>query len=324
MTCVPSLPHSTEPLVITSTAPEIQSKLCAATRSRDRLSSPFAGKYEMRVSISNIAWDTTDDRSIAAVLSQYAVDAIDVAPGKYFPDPTRATTSEVDKVRRWWAREGVEIVAMQSLLFGTSGLNLFAPPATQEAMLHHLDAVCRIGQRLGARYLVFGSPRNRDRGELSDIRAINLAIPFFRRLGDIAQRFGMVVCLEPNPECYGANFMTNSAQTALVVERTAHRAIKMQLDSGSLTLNNEEPFRILEDYGSMVEHIHVSEPDLLPIGDGGCDHTAFAEAVRRRLPDHIVSIEMRAAQNDASLSSVERALELVTNCYCDTECQVRT
>jgi hypothetical protein len=52
---------------------------------------------------------------------------------------------------------------MQALLFGTTGLNVFGDNKSQEAMLEHLRAVCRIGAGLGATKLVFGSPKNRDR-----------------------------------------------------------------------------------------------------------------------------------------------------------------
>ena len=93
-------------------------------------------------------------------------------------------------------------------------------------MLQHLSSVCRIGAGLGATRLVFGSPKNRDRTGLSDQQARDVAVPFFRRLGTIAQSYGVVICLEPNPTCYGANFMTTSAETAQVVEQIDHPAIK--------------------------------------------------------------------------------------------------
>lgn len=48
------------------------------------------------------------------------------------------------------------------------GLNIFATDASRDAMLHYLDAVCRIAGLLGASRLVFGSPKNRDRTGLTD------------------------------------------------------------------------------------------------------------------------------------------------------------
>lgn len=269
----------------------------------------------MRLAISNIAWDVTEDPEVAQLLSRYAIDAIDIAPGKYFSDPRQASDQEIADVRRWWADKGIKITGMQSLLFGTTGLNVFGDSGSQSAMLERLRAICRIGGGLGATRLVFGSPKNRDRSGLSDAEALDQAISFFRRLGDAAQDFGVLVCLEPNPPRYGANFMTTSKDTAEVVAAVDHPAIRMQFDTGALTINDEAPADILEDCASLIGHIHASEPNLVPLGDGGTDHRQAYEALAKNLPAHIVSIEMVATKEEPHLESIERALHHAVRCY---------
>ncbi|MDF3054481.1 MAG: xylose isomerase [Gammaproteobacteria bacterium] len=268
----------------------------------------------MRLAISNIAWDTTGDIEVAQLLNRYGIDAIDIAPAKYFPEPTTASDDSITKVKNWWADRGIEITGMQALLFGTVGLNIFGSSDVQKALLDHLSAICRIGAGLGASRLVFGSPKNRDRSGLGDAQAMSVALPFFRRLGDIAQKHNVIICLEPNPPCYGANFMTTTAETTHVVESVAHPAIKMQLDTGALTINGENAEMVLASYSSLIGHIHASEPDLLPLGDGGTDHHAVYTALMRFLPHQLVSIEMVATKNEPHLASIERALiNAITN-----------
>lgn len=269
----------------------------------------------MRISISNIAWHTSDDDAVARLLRDHGVDAIDVAPGKYFPQPREARPDEVSRVRTWWSQRGIEIVGMQALLFGTSGLNLFGPAEVQHAMLHHLEAVCRIAAGLGAGNLVFGSPKNRDRSLLSDEQAHAQAVSFFQRLGDIAQRHGVLVCLEPNPPCYGANFMITSDETARTVAAVDHPAIRMQLDTGAITINRESVEDVLAAHASYIGHIHLSEPDLAPLGDRGVDHGALHAAIAKALPNHLATIEMVATSNEPPLSSVERALVFADRHY---------
>lgn len=269
----------------------------------------------MRLAISNIAWDVVEDEGVAELLKRNSVDAIDVAPGKYFPDPAKASDVEILRVKHWWTQHGIEITGMQALLFGTTGLNVFGSAEVQHTLLQHLTAVCRIGAGLGATRLVFGSPKNRDRSGLSDAQAREIAIPFFRRLGDIAQSYGVLICLEPNPTCYGANFMTTSAETAEVVRQVAHPAIRMQLDTGALTINGEDAAAILKNSSSLIGHIHASEPELVPLGDGGTDHVKVAACVVRQLPAHIVSIEMLATKNEPHLVAIERALGVAIRHY---------
>jgi sugar phosphate isomerase/epimerase len=269
----------------------------------------------MRLAISNIAWDPAEDEAIAKLLQRFAVDAIDIAPGKYFPDPAQASEEDILRVKNSWSERGIEITGMQALLFGTTGLNVFGPPEAQDAMLRHLAEVCRISAGLGAKRLVFGSPRNRDRSGLSDQHAIGLAVPFFRRLGDIAQSYGVLICLEPNPTCYGANFMTHSAETAQVVRQICHPAIKMQLDTGALTINGEDPVAVLQDAASLIGHVHASEPDLLPLGDGETDHAKVFAALEQHLPHHVVSIEMLATRQEPHEVSIARALNVAVRYY---------
>ncbi len=269
----------------------------------------------MRLSFSNLAWDTTEDSDVAELLAGNNVDAIDIAPGKYFPKPAEASPTEVGSVRRWWADRGIEITGMQALLFGVTDLNLFGPADVQEAMLRHLEAICALGAGLGAGRLTFGSPRNRDRSGLSDEQTIEVAVDFFRRLGRAVEPLGVTVCLEPNPPRYGANFMTTSPETAAVVDAVDHPAIKMQLDTGALTINTEDPAEILGASSRLVGHIHISEPDLVPIGDGETDHRQVARALNGSLPDHVAAIEMLATRPEPHLESVERALRVAIEHY---------
>ncbi|MFB9867339.1 sugar phosphate isomerase/epimerase family protein [Vreelandella sulfidaeris] len=269
----------------------------------------------MRLAISNIAWDIAEDEVVANLLKKYSVDAIDVAPGKYFPEPAKATQADIAKVKNWWSDRGIEITGMQSLLFGTVGLNVFGTPDVQDALLEQLEAICRIGAGLGATRLVFGSPKNRDRSGLSDERSQTEAVLFFRRLGDIALKQGVVICLESNPTCYGANFMTTSRETAQTVRSIDHPAIKMQLDTGALTINSESIETVLTDSTDLIGHVHASEPNLVPLGDSGTNHSSIHKVINRHLPNHIVTVEMVATKDEPHLVAIERALTYASSHY---------
>lgn len=269
----------------------------------------------MRIAISNLAWDRSNDEQVASLLKKYDIDAIDIAPGKYFANYQTVSTSEIDSVRNWWLERGITITGMQALLFGTTGLNMFGTETVQGTMLSHFVDICRIGERLGATKLVFGSPKNRDRSSLSDAQATNEAILFFRSLGDIAHRHSVTICLEPNPTRYGANFMTNSTETAAIVRDVSHPSIRMQLDTGAMTINGEDPFEVIYNYFSLVGHIHASEPDLVALGDGKTDHSKVASLLSEYLPSQVVCIEMLPAKNELNISAIERALGVATNHY---------
>ena len=126
---------------------------------------------KMKLSISNIAWDASFEKQVIALLLENNIVHLDFAPGKFFSDIKNVTDEEILKVKNEWNHKGFSLVGslvgMQSLLFGTSGLNLF-DVSTQTRMLEHLKKVCHIGSLTGATRLVFGSPKNRDRSSLDD------------------------------------------------------------------------------------------------------------------------------------------------------------
>lgn len=265
------------------------------------------------LSVSNIAWAPDEEEAAAALLAERGITWVDVAPGRYFPDPGTATERDILNVREWWELRGFKIAGMQSLLFGTQGLNLFADP--QGSMFERLSSVCRIGAGLGAHALTFGSPRQRDRSGLDDATTQNIAVDFFGRLGDRAASEGVVVCLEPNAPVYGANFMTNNVDTAAMVRAVGHRAIALQLDIGNLALNAEPAAEMIGEVAPLVGHIHLSEPMLIPLGDGDAPHAEAARAIHALLPDRIMTIEMVRAEGEPALAAVDRAIGFACRTY---------
>lgn len=245
-----------------------------------------------RISYSNIAWELADEPTVADLLRHDGIDAVDIAPGKYFPDPGTTTKAEALAVRDWWQERGIEILGMQALLFGVAGLNLFGEPPMRLALLDRLSCIARIAGWIGATRLVFGSPKSRDRGSLGEDQALDISVPFFRSLGERASEHGVQFCLEPNPIGYACNFMTTTDEGAAVVRAVDHAGIRLHLDAGAMAMNGEDPAVQVARHFELVGYVHASEPNLAPVGHGPIHH-ALAQALDLHLPNIPVSIEMR-------------------------------
>lgn len=267
------------------------------------------------ISISNIAWDVAEDQTVAEFLQAQHITMIDIAPGKYFPNFMEATTADIQKVISFWKSYDISIIGMQSLLFGTSGLNLFSEKTVRDDMQNYLSRVIEIAGEIGPLKLVFGSPKNRDRLTLSDKEVVEISTEFFSDLGHKAQQYGVTVCLEPNPTFYGANFMVTAAETAKIVQEIAHPNIKMQLDFGAISINEENANDICSTYQDLIGHIHLSEKSLKPLGDISERHAEYGQAVREFLPDMPRTIEMVATQDEPHLSAIKRAVTFAQNYY---------
>jgi sugar phosphate isomerase/epimerase len=269
----------------------------------------------MKLSISNIAWEVGDDETVASVLQELGIEHIDLAPGKYIEDFHSDFSSECLAVKEWWLDRGIHFAGMQALLYGTSGLNVFGSADSQQQLLKHLSAVCQVGDALDARKLVFGSPKNRDRSGLSDEQALAIACEFFLKLAPVAESAGVMICLEPNPQSYGCNFMTTTVEAASVVSAINHPAIRLQLDTGSLAMNGENPDEICRSFQDLIGHVHVSEPQLFPVGTGTCDHHSCAMALARWMPDALATIEMLTRSAQDSIAAIKDSVLFSKQAY---------
>ena len=218
----------------------------------------------MTISISSIAWNTAIEPEVFKVLRAHNIMHLDIAPSQYFHNIEETTDSEVLKVKDYFFQNGFTLVGMQSLLYGTSGFNVFAEATVQNKMLAYLQKVAHIASLLGATKLVFGSPRNRDCAVVAQDQVTEIAQKFFYRLGDIAAQERVTFCLEANPTCYGTNFLTTTSETFEFVKTLDHPQIKLQLDIGTV-LTNKEPFTLIDQVSDYIGHIHISQPQLQAI-----------------------------------------------------------
>ncbi|MEY3826102.1 MAG: hypothetical protein RLZZ148_916 [Cyanobacteriota bacterium] len=92
----------------------------------------------MKIAISNIAWQIEEEPAIANLLQQLNIKGVEIAPTKIWQNPLTATDAEIKKYREFWQGYGIEIVAMQALLFGRNDLTIFESKEKRQATLSYL------------------------------------------------------------------------------------------------------------------------------------------------------------------------------------------
>jgi sugar phosphate isomerase/epimerase len=249
----------------------------------------------MKLAISNLAWDSTHDSAVAALMQSHGVTGVEIAPTKIWDEPLDASDSELEDYAELWSDFGIEIVSLQSLLFNKPDLQLFLTDASRSEMQSYLEGIIELAARLGAQVLVFGSPKNRTRGDIDPASAEKIAVPFFRAIGDYALDCGVTFCIEPNPVEYGCDWITTSAEGVRLVESVGTKGFGLHLDAAGMTLAKEDPASALPRAIKVLEHFHISEPKLKPVGSSpsaGTNHAAFAKALNAAAFTGWTSIEM--------------------------------
>lgn len=259
------------------------------------------------LAVSNIAWSAADEPRVVEFLRARGVEGVEIAPTKRFERPLEATKDELASYRAEWEARGLEIVALQALLYGRPDLQLFGDG---KALREYLVGIIRVGEALGAKALVFGSPKNRVRGAMPFGEAIAMAAEFFRGIAPMAEDAGTTICFEPNPAEYGCDFVTTIHEAISLARFVDHPAFRVQGDLGELTYETHEHrglSEVVKRAAPYLAHFHISEPNLVEIGSGGADVVGGLEGLTSSSYSGWVSVEMK----ETSIESVQRAVRLV-------------
>ena len=195
---------------------------------------------------SNIGYSLTP--AMYAVLAHYGIRHLEIAPGRIQKGETLR----------------LPVVSVQSLLWGTMIKNILSQSAVLES---RIEGICQL---YGPVKLVFGSPKVRRGIQTCDSARL---VSLFRRLGDICATHGATLCLEPNSQHYGCEWLTTVGETITFLKQIAHPHVRLSLDSGNYCLEGDEfPLETLDP--AWVGHIQISHPHLVCMLSGEEDMNA--------------------------------------------------
>lgn len=268
----------------------------------------------MKLAISNIAWNSSENSSVIEVLNEFSVDSIEVALSIFFKDLFDVSDFEIEEVKQYWLLNNIKIVAVQALLFGKPELLVFDKKG-QKQIVEYLDRVMYISSKLGASKLVFGSPKNRKITGLSRVEAMQMATDFFSTLAELAGKHSVVLCIEPNAIQYDCNFITNTQEAFEFVELVSHEGFRLHLDTGVMQLNNEDIKESIELALPYLSHFHISEPFLDRIINNTVNHSTISKTLLSVHYDEYISIEMKKHNEENNIDNIRECLKFVKEIY---------
>lgn len=200
--------------------------------------------------ISNLSWKHNDDESMLNKLNMFGIKSLEVSPYKYFDN-----SCEIDK---YPLQKKYDIYAFQSILYPHT-FNIFTE---FDIAIEYFNKIIIVAKHLGVKILVFGSPKNRRRGQLSYNEAINYAVLFFKQVSQVARDHNIIIAIEPNAQCYGCDFITNSVEGRELVLKVNSPFFRLHLDVGCMYLENENILSCINNNLDILAHIHFSAPQL--------------------------------------------------------------
>ena len=93
---------------------------------------------------------------------------------------------------------------------------------------------------------------------------VNIAIDFFRELGEYAKEKGTVIGMEANPTIYNTNFINDTKAAFEFVKEIKSDGFLLNLDVGTMIQNEENVSELIGNV-KLINHVHISEPGLKQI-----------------------------------------------------------
>lgn len=255
----------------------------------------------MQLAISNIAWNAEQNENVYALMQKYNFSGLEIAPTKIF---ARNPFDKLDEAKIWSQKlkacYGFAIPSMQSIWFGKTE-KLFGSNAEREVLLDYTKKAIDFASVIGCKNLVFGCPKNRVKTENF---SMEIAIDFFKKIGDYALTKNTCIGMEANPTIYGTDFINTTAEAIDLICQIGSDGLKLNLDVGAI-ISNKENLSVLMRHENLINHVHISEPNLVPIEKREL-HKEIFDFLKKANYVGFVSIEMASAE-DAGV--IERAMK---------------
>lgn len=273
-------------------------------------------QVHVRPAISALAWPAEREAEVLPLARRIGFEGVEVAPVRIFGPLAEATVPKLREWRRQTEGLGLQVPAMQGVLFGCRGVHLFRSPEERTALGEALARVALVAAELGAGASVFGAPAMRDPGAMPAHAAWEVAVNFLR---GVAARFadvGTKLCFEPVAASLGCRFVTTTHEAVALVAAVGHPGLRLQLDTGNLFSSGHGRL-CLRDAIPLVGHVHASEPGLAPLGTTGANHFDMGRKLQASGWSGWVSVEMLPA--DDVPGAIRGAWELMQRHYLTRE-----
>ena len=254
----------------------------------------------MKLSASNIGWSAEQDDLVMRYMADHGFSGLEVAPTRVFPDKPYDDLSRAScyaaKIKEEY---GLSICSMQSIWYGQTQ-KIAESAENREYLLRYTQKAIQFADAVGCTNLVFGCPRNRSTAHAGEAQIID---EFLRQCAELALPYGVVIALEANPTIYHTNYINTTPQAIELIKTLNHPCLKLNLDFGTVIENNEALDWIKKD-GNLIYHVHISEPNLLPIQERA-EHNELIYWLSQCGYSGFISVEM------GSNGNLQRSLEYI-------------
>lgn len=271
-------------------------------------------KSKSKIAISNLSWEKTQDNLVSKILATHNISNIEIAPTKIWTNPTDISPKNIISYKNYWLNKNIDIVSVTSILYGHPELQLFESEKNTLETLKYLKKIISIASLLGAKVILFGSPKNRSYKNISYKEAFRRATDFFKKVATYCEKYHITLVLEANPKIYGTNFINSTSQAIDLVKAVNHPNFRLHLDLSTMIINKENLEKTIKRSILHASHFHISEPSLKEIPQNINYHKNISFLLKKYDYKYYKTIEMPLGSK-GNITKIKRAVKFVNKIY---------
>ena len=242
-------------------------------------------------------WDIDDVFRFAA---EIGYDGVEIHPYTLH-EPVEEISPEMRKrIRNSVESAGIEIIGIHGVLKTTRDFYYLNHPysSIRDKTVEHVKALMRLCGDLGGKIMVLGASKQRSvHPELTYQQAWDYAIETFKRLLDVAEEYGVVLCLEPLSHRL-TDFITKASEAVRMVKEINHPLFKMMIDVRS-AMDDEMPIpELIRRFAPYIAHFHANDDNGKGPAMGSADYSGISTALREIDYKGYLSVEVFDFQTD--------------------------
>jgi len=247
----------------------------------------------MNLAVSNLAWECSDDLFIFKELNKLKINRVECVLTK-INNWENLNNSLINDYKNNLNKNGIEIKSIQSIFYGLEINDL----TDTLKIIKHIKKLLEYSKILGFEIMVLGSPKLRKKS-LGFYEKLKFT---FQEIDKLLNNTGVELSLEPNSKLYSGEYFFRIDEIIYFLKECNFKNIKTMIDTHNLILEGDDPCLLLEKYRKYINHIHISEPNLLPLSNLNF-HEKFSKTLKKINFDKTITLEM--LKNDNLIENLE-------------------
>jgi sugar phosphate isomerase/epimerase len=241
----------------------------------------------MKLALSNLAWNNEDSELMFNHLKQHNINNIEGVLTK-IDSWDKISLDTLLEFKKRLDSNHILIPSLQSLFYNVNCKNI----SDEDVFINHFERLIEYCKILSVKVLVFGSPSLRKKVDKWEESLSKV----FIKLDNLLENTGIEISIEPNSKIYGGDYFFTVSEIVSFIKKNNLKNIKTMIDTHNIILEELNPISELNTYYEHINHIHISENNLLPIKNLNF-HLDFSNEIKKMNYNKIITYEVISCNN---------------------------